>query len=650
MREDRSFGGGWQPVLYKRRDLGHNRRAFASNLITIFVDNLPAKMDPKRLFRMYSKFGVVRHVFIPYKKSRVGTKFGFVRYDCEVVAGLAIQKTNGVWCANKELKVKLADFVKSSGRKAVFTSNAEPLGGQIKAPKVNSKITILKEGKSFAEVVKQGGVEVTSCLKVLASDEGCDWLDSTMIVRLKSLNLVGSLEAMVKKYNHNVNIRFGGGNIVLLSFGSKVELDKEFSSVAVIIQDLCEEIRSWGEDFVLEPSRLVWLHCFGIPFHVWNPSTLQRIGNLWGDIIRIDFLDSNSLVCGRILVHTRVMETINSKVLVDCHNKQFDVFVKEGLSSLDFVEEIGQKWGLRSIVDCRSESSVAGDRSRKVKSQAEVVGNDEVVQSLSSQKVVGVHASGMHGHWDLVSAVNESSSKHALQREVCDLEGRRFLNCDRPDKDMGFARSQVGFMRSFSRSIGPQPGLNLEVVLGEPSFVGPHFGNRCTITDIEEMAQNSQVEPLNIGENFKIGLIEEAPVGSVKEVTSGSIGSAKIMANLQTKSEIRDVRKRCKNSAPVKVFKGSLKYARQRSRNQLSTSKKGASLKAAIAKFSLASSSKLGSCSGRIILNEAQATVQLGKALGIDFDDQEDAALNRIADLERQDVARIEQRRHQQIR
>ncbi|GMP83548.1 hypothetical protein CsSME_00037422 [Camellia sinensis var. sinensis] len=95
------------------------------------------------------------------------------------------------------------------------------------------------------------------------------------------------------------------------------------------------------------------------------------------------------------------METINSKVL----------------SSLDFAEEIGQKWGLRSIVDCRSKSSVAGGKSRKVKSQAEVVGNDEVVQSLSSQKVVGVHASGMHGHWDSVSA--------------------------------------VGFMRSFSRSIGP---------------------------------------------------------------------------------------------------------------------------------------------------------------------------------------------------
>ncbi|KAL7220670.1 hypothetical protein ACSBR2_013533 [Camellia fascicularis] len=205
-------------------------------------------------------------------------------------------------------------------------------------------------------------------------------------------------------------------------------------------------------------------------------------------------------------------------------------------------------------------------------------------------------------------------------------------------------------MRSFSRSIGPQPGLNLEVVLGEPTFVGPHLGNRCTITDIEEVAQNLLVEPLNIGENFKAGLIEEAPVGSVEEDISGSTGSAKIMANLQTKSEIRDVRKRCKNSVPVEVFKGALKYARQRSRNQLSTSKKGASLKAAIATFSLAFSSKLGPSSGRIILNEAQATVQLGKALGIDFDDQEDAVLNRIADLERQDVARIEQRRHQQIR
>ncbi|KAL7218687.1 hypothetical protein ACSBR2_011870 [Camellia fascicularis] len=67
-------------------------------------------MDPKGLFSMFSKFGVVRHVFISFKRSKVGTRFGFVRYDCIVAAKMAIQKTNGVWCGNKQLKVKFADY------------------------------------------------------------------------------------------------------------------------------------------------------------------------------------------------------------------------------------------------------------------------------------------------------------------------------------------------------------------------------------------------------------------------------------------------------------------------------------------------------------------------------------------------------------
>ncbi|GMP93745.1 hypothetical protein CsSME_00043453 [Camellia sinensis var. sinensis] len=242
--EGRGFGGGWQPVLYKRRSQGHNRKVFAGNLIAIFVDNLPMEMDPTRLFRMYSKFGVVRHVFIPYKRSKVGTRFGFVRYDCEVAARIAVQRTNGVWCDNKELKVKFADYDNRKDRKAAFKSTTVPLGDFGKTTEVNGKITNVKGGKTFADVVKQGHGEDISRLKVLASEDGSDWFDRTMFVRLKSLSLVGRLEALVNNFNPNFSIRFGGGNIVLILFGSKVELDKDFSSVALIIQDLCEVVRS----------------------------------------------------------------------------------------------------------------------------------------------------------------------------------------------------------------------------------------------------------------------------------------------------------------------------------------------------------------------------------------------------------------------
>ncbi|KAI7981310.1 hypothetical protein LOK49_Contig51G00011 [Camellia lanceoleosa] len=451
-------------------------------------------------------------------------------------------------------------------RKAASRSIPVPVGDSGKNTEAIGKIPYVKGGKTFADVVKQGRGEDISRLKVLVSEEGSDWLDRTMVVRLKSLSLVGRLEVLVKNFNPNFSIRFGGGNIVLIMFGSKVELDKDFSSVAVIIQDLCDEVRSWGEDCALEPSRLVWLHCFGIPFHVWNPSTFQRIGNLWGDLIRIGSLDSKSLVCGSILVHTRVMEFISSMVYVECNNKQFAVPVIEGQGCMDFAEEMEQKWGLSSHAEHRSESSVAGGRSKNTQRPEVAVGNDEEVQFYSSQKVVGAVVDGVQGRWNSVSAVNESCYVHDGQRVVCCKEGSKLLNCDGPVND------------------GRKASLGAQMVLPIRSIRRPSFSSGVAIRD------------------------------------------AKILFLWNR-------------------FRGS---ETSREGNQLTYTKKGDTLKAAIATFSLASSSKSEASRGRIILNEAQASVQLGKVLGIDFDAQEDVVLSKIADLERNDLARIEQRRNQQ--
>ncbi|KAF5934181.1 hypothetical protein HYC85_030352 [Camellia sinensis] len=45
---------------------------------------------------------------------------------------------------------------------------------------------------------------------------------------------------------------------------------------------------------------------------------------------------------------------------------------------------------------------------------------------------------------------------------------------------------------------------------------------------------------------------------------------------------------------------------------------------------------------GRIILNEAQATVQLGKLLGVEYNGMEEEVLSKIVELERKDKERIE--------
>ncbi|GAB2278359.1 RNA recognition motif-containing protein [Dionaea muscipula] len=86
-------------------------------LIMLFVEDIPEVMDHNAMVKLFAKFGRVRDVHLPRKRSRTGKQFGFVRYDCEVAAEVAIKRTNGLWLKDKELKVKFADLHKVQGKK-----------------------------------------------------------------------------------------------------------------------------------------------------------------------------------------------------------------------------------------------------------------------------------------------------------------------------------------------------------------------------------------------------------------------------------------------------------------------------------------------------------------------------------------------------
>ncbi|GAB2273295.1 Serine arginine-rich splicing factor 2 [Dionaea muscipula] len=74
-------------------------------------------MTSADLHKMFAKFGVVVDSFIPGKRSKAGRHFGFVRYDCVVVAEVAIQWTNGLWIQDKELRVKSSDYDRVNTRR-----------------------------------------------------------------------------------------------------------------------------------------------------------------------------------------------------------------------------------------------------------------------------------------------------------------------------------------------------------------------------------------------------------------------------------------------------------------------------------------------------------------------------------------------------
>ncbi|GAB2280111.1 Serine arginine-rich splicing factor 2 [Dionaea muscipula] len=104
----------WRPVLrrYARRQGYADRRQSEDVEFSVFVDDIPTDMELNDVRRVFKNFGIVTDVFLPRKKSVRGTRFGFVRYNCEVAAWMAVEKGNGLWIKDKQLKVNMA----ASGR------------------------------------------------------------------------------------------------------------------------------------------------------------------------------------------------------------------------------------------------------------------------------------------------------------------------------------------------------------------------------------------------------------------------------------------------------------------------------------------------------------------------------------------------------
>lgn len=88
--------GGWIPVINKHKKVyGNGSNEIKEPLFTLFVDNLPNEADQTWLRNIFNQYGVVKDSYIPLKRSKRGSKFGFVRYNCDVSTGVAIYRANG---------------------------------------------------------------------------------------------------------------------------------------------------------------------------------------------------------------------------------------------------------------------------------------------------------------------------------------------------------------------------------------------------------------------------------------------------------------------------------------------------------------------------------------------------------------------------
>ncbi|KAL7248447.1 hypothetical protein ACSBR2_003222 [Camellia fascicularis] len=174
-------GGGWKPVFRRR----FGRPGASSNIHTVFVDDIPVSMSPKGLFAMFTNFGVVKDVFIPNKRRKATqSRFGFVRFDCPVAAEVAIQKAHGVWCEDKMLKVKKANFGMEQGGKGQLQRRQETAKQEREATGRFGTTGFVKRG-SYADVLKGTTEKCESETRIQAEEYGNGWLYESVIVKMR---------------------------------------------------------------------------------------------------------------------------------------------------------------------------------------------------------------------------------------------------------------------------------------------------------------------------------------------------------------------------------------------------------------------------------------------------------------------------------
>ncbi|KAL7212942.1 hypothetical protein ACSBR2_015606 [Camellia fascicularis] len=108
---------------------------------------------------------------------------------------MAVQKAHGLWCDNKALKVKVANFAKGKEehqRLSKASVGWRELGNISKVPtewraigNTSRAPSMVQRGKSYAQAVSGRGLEINTTMTINASKEGIGWLYNSVIVRLK---------------------------------------------------------------------------------------------------------------------------------------------------------------------------------------------------------------------------------------------------------------------------------------------------------------------------------------------------------------------------------------------------------------------------------------------------------------------------------
>nr|GEV87789.1 RNA-directed DNA polymerase, eukaryota [Tanacetum cinerariifolium] len=256
------------------------------------MTNLCDHVTTRDLWKVCNDYGVVVDFFIPYKKSKVGKRFAFVRFIKVDNIDRLVANLCTIWIGRFNLHANVARYHKEHKLSAPsHTSNANERNSP------GPYVFILKSGKTNNAMSNQ-------VLPSLILDDSC------IFDRDFSLSLMGKVKditAMLNRYVilkkegfQNLSLTYLGGLWVLIETVSISAKEKVFNLTGV---------GSWFSS--LKPA---------CNLKVWTRNTFAKVASKWDDLVEWEDLAEKSLFYKRLCVKIKLNEIIVER---------FKVIVKE---------------------------------------------------------------------------------------------------------------------------------------------------------------------------------------------------------------------------------------------------------------------------------------------------------------------------------
>ncbi|KAL4325900.1 hypothetical protein GQ457_11G030350 [Hibiscus cannabinus] len=294
---------------------------------TLFINNLSERLHWQGLWFAFGRHGEVTDAFIPRKRNRRGTRFGFVRFTNRRDADRAIERLNGFNLFGSIIHVGYALFNDHTSHwRNDRPSSSRPIAKGSFAVRSETKEPFsepVKDEFLFTGKTREANLQKSRLSRIQGHVE-----EETLAKLKKRVIGLMSTDCSTEEVMRRLHA-WGLGHLDIKRLGSRHFL--------IYIED--EELLSLLEKYewsLLKEERTVWVEVTGTPFHCWNHTTFKRIAETWGTLVALGGNLNQVSGCEKmsILITTNQQSRVEELIEVEVGCEIFVISVSELTMSL----------------------------------------------------------------------------------------------------------------------------------------------------------------------------------------------------------------------------------------------------------------------------------------------------------------------------